>query len=76
MATRNSQDVDLSLENKQDYALAIFGGCLALGVLTILIVAPLYVFYTVGQMIQVGNTLLFGVGLYVLSAIYLYGVVN
>jgi len=73
MATRQSQDVDFSLESKQDYALALFGGCVALGVVITLLIAPLYVFYAVGQMLEVGNTLLFGVGLYVLSAVYLYG---
>lgn len=77
MATSTStQGIDFSLEDKRDYALAgvaLLAGSI-IGFATL--IAPWYVFASIGQTLGVGDPVVFGLGCYVMTAIILYGWVN
>lgn len=75
MATTDT-DVDFTLESREDYAfgaLLVVAGLVAIG---IVVLAPLYVFASLGTALGVTQPLVFGLGAYVMAAIYLYGRVN
>jgi len=71
-----TQEIDLTLETRLDYALAGCAVILSVILAGLVLVGPWYVFTALGVMYGVSNPAIFGIGGYVLAAGFLYGWVN